>query len=131
MFMGRELVRSSCGEKPVTYGEFMRRQRQAEQENWRQLSPEEEELRWLDRQLYLWSHHVHLLDTGGVINVPFCVSCGAVRPMVHCWPSHHHCECRAHFVLDCWLPDGIERLTTRRPEELEKYRGLYAKFIGI
>ena len=73
MFMGRELVRSSCGAKPVTYGEFMQRQRQAEQESWRQLSPEEQELRWRDRQRYLWSRHVYLLGVGGVINVPFCV----------------------------------------------------------
>jgi hypothetical protein len=115
------------GEK-VTYAEHRKRQRDYERRVWDSLTPDEQTLRWAQRELYLWTEHVRLRNQlpHHIHRVSACLSCRAVKPewttgWPRGWPSHYQCQCGVVSILDVWLPDQIERITMKDPVDLEQF----------
>ena len=114
----------------MTYAEHRRRQREYEQAKWAALSEAERGRRWLRRQMYLWTHFL-LLDRKWVHPTVGCPACGPFRLTAHSWPEYFECVCGTFVILDCWLPDGVERVTMMTHEGLGKFEEMHAKVYDL
>jgi hypothetical protein len=110
----------------MTYAEHRRRQREYEHTKWMALSESERERSWLRRQTYLWTQFL-LLDRKWVHATVGCLACGPFCHTAHSWPEYFECVCGMFVILDCWLPDGVERVTMMTHEELKRFAGMHAK----
>jgi hypothetical protein len=100
----------------ITYGEFMRRQREHRREAFSRLSEEEKAAAWKSRCAWLNSELPRLVQHGQ--RVDSCPVCSHVDLTTHRWPEAFSCKCGAVIVLDVWLPDGQERGLIRFPTNL-------------
>ena len=97
----------------MTYGEFMRKQREHRREAFSRLSEEEKSAAWNSRCEWLTSELARLARYGQ--QVERCPVCSHVTLKAHCWPEVFSCRCSAVIVLDRWLPDDRERVLIRFP----------------
>ena len=102
----------------VSYAEYRRRQRDYERTQWAALTATEQAAAWQRRETYLWSHFLEM-DKRWVNPIAGCPRCEGYRPLAPSWPSHFDCVCGTFVILDRWLPDDVERITMKTPEELE------------
>jgi hypothetical protein len=100
----------------ITYGEFMRRQREHRREAFSRLSEEEKAAAWQSRCAWFNSELPRLVQHGQ--RVDSCPVCSNVDLTTHRWPEAFSCKCGAVIVLDVWLPDGQERWLIRFPTNL-------------
>lgn len=100
----------------ITYGEFMRRQREHRRGAFSRLSEEEKAAAWKSRCAWLNSELPRLVRHGQ--RVDSCPVCSHVELTTHRWPEAFSCKCGAVIVLDVWLPDGQERGLIRFPTNL-------------
>src|SRR6266853_943900 len=104
----------------VSYAEYRRRQRDYERTQWAALTATEQAAAWQRRETYLWSHFLEM-DKKWVDPIAGYPRCGGYRPLAPSWPSHFDCVCGTFVILDRWLPDDVERITMKTPEELEDF----------
>ena len=52
-------------------------------------------------------------------------------PETHDWPNYFECRCRVVTILDRWLPDDIERMTTMTCETLEEFTNSHSKLFDL
>jgi hypothetical protein len=97
----------------MTYGEFMRKQREHRRAAFSKLSEEEKSAAWNSRCEWLTSELPRLVRYGQ--QVERCPVCSHVELTAHCWPEVFSCRCSAVIVLDRWLPDDRERVLIRFP----------------
>jgi hypothetical protein len=97
----------------ITYGEFMRRQKEHRREAFSRLSEEEKAAAWKSRSAWLTSELPRLVLHGQ--RVDYCPVCSHVALTTHRWPEAFSCRCGAVIVFDCWLPDDRERVLIRFP----------------
>jgi hypothetical protein len=100
----------------ITYGEFMRRQREHRREAFARLSESEKAAAWKSRAAWLNSELPRLVQHGQ--RVDSCPVCSQVELSTHRWPEAFSCKCGAVIVMDVWLPDGQERGLIRFPTNL-------------
>jgi len=97
----------------MTYGEFLRRQREHRREVFSRLTEEEKAAAWKLRCDWLHSELPRLVRHGQ--RVGLCSLCSVVALTTHRWPEAFSCNCGAVIVLDRWLPDDRERVLMRFP----------------
>jgi hypothetical protein len=107
-----EIAPSRNGQR-ITYGEFMRRQREHRREAFSRLSEEDKAAAWKSRCAWLTSELPRLVLHGQRIDC--CPVCSNVALTTHRWPEAFSCRCGAVIVFDCWLPDDRERVLIRFP----------------
>jgi hypothetical protein len=106
-------IAPSRNDQRITYGEFMRRQREHRREAFSRLSEEEKAGAWKSRCAWLHSELPRLVQHGQ--RVDCCPVCSDVALTTHRWPEAFSCRCGAVIVLDAWLPDERERVLIRFP----------------
>lgn len=101
----------------ITYGEHLRRNREAERRAWERLSEPQKAKAWHARQNWLWKEFLNsptLLKPEYLLtSCPEC-TVGIRLPDFHHWPVTAECVCGMVFISDKWLPDPILRVTTVR-----------------
>jgi hypothetical protein len=97
----------------ITYGEFMRRQREHRREAFSRLSEEVKAAAWESRCDWLTSELPRLARHGQ--RVELCPLCSDVVLTTHQWPEAFSCCCGTVIVLDRWLPDDTERVLIKFP----------------
>jgi hypothetical protein len=94
------------------------------------LSESDRERSWLRRQMYLWTQFL-LLDRKWVHPTVGCLACGPFCLTAHSWPEYFECVCGMFVILDCWLPDGVERVTMMTYDELDSFRKTGTKVFDL
>jgi hypothetical protein len=112
----------------ITYGEFMRRQREHRREAFSRLSEEEKAAAWESRCDWLTSELPRLARHGQ--RVELCPLCSDVVLTAHQWPEAFSCCCGTVIVLDRWLPDDRERVLIRFPVRSWWMEMYYPPFVG-
>jgi len=97
----------------ITYGEFMRRQREHREAAFSKLSDGEKAAAWKSRCQWLNSELPRLVQHGQ--RVDSCPVCSHADLTTHRWPEAFSCRCGAVIVLDRWLPDDREQVLIRFP----------------
>jgi hypothetical protein len=85
------------------------------------LNTEQVREQWQGRQAWLWQRFLGL--SGQHINIVVaCPVCSGVQLKPRSWPSFYECVCGVNIIiLDCWLPDGMERQTVMSNDELRRF----------